>query len=510
MRDKWIRGSRNLAAVAVAAVALAGCGGGASSSPTSSGNSGELDTSATLRVATAAPSRNLDPYLQTSVGGYGYLSPIFDRLTVVDADGNLEPGLAESWEFAPDGSYLELKLRKGVTFHDGAPFDAAAVVANIERGQTMEGSTVVAALKSITGTDIVDEHTVRLRLAPGAGVELPGVFSNNAGMMISPKFIEAGTDIRNDPGKSGSGAYEVASYVPEESLTLVRAEGTNWDPDAGKVAKIEIKAMPDASTRLNGLKTGAVDISWVSSANEVVEAQSLAKSGTLAVDEVSFRNVLGVYMRAQGDLAKPEVRQAVAYSIDPAAVSALFSDTCTPRQQLFPAGSWAADDSYQYPYAFDLDKAKSLVQGVGGAPKITLTFGAGTNTEKPANVIQSMLAAAGLDAELNRCPTARTNRDTWPVTSSPWSPTASRRASIRPRPSARTSRDPTICRTATRRSRNSPRRPRTRLCRRTSAHPCTRTSRSRPSRRRCSYRSATSPMRPSRPTRSRTSTESPG
>ena len=69
MRDNWIRGSRNLAAVAVAAVALAGCGGGASSSPTSSGNSGELDTSATLRVATAAPSRNLDPYLQTSVGG---------------------------------------------------------------------------------------------------------------------------------------------------------------------------------------------------------------------------------------------------------------------------------------------------------------------------------------------------------------------------------------------------------------------------------------------------------
>lgn len=407
MRDKWIRGSRNLAAIAVAAVALAGCGGGASSSTASSGDAGELDTSATLRVATAAPSRNLDPYLQTSVGGYGYLSPIFDRLTVVDADGNLEPGLAESWEFASDGSYLELKLRKGVTFHDGAPFDASAVVANITRGQTMEGSTVVAALKSITGTDIVDEHTVRLRLAPGAGVELPGVFSNNAGMMISPRFIESGTDIRNNPGKSGSGAYEVASYVPEESLTLVRAEGTNWDPEAGKVAGIEIKAMPDASTRLNGLKTGAVDISWVSSANEVVEAQSLAKSGTLAVDDVSFRNVLGVYMRAQGDLAKPEVRQAVAYSIDPAAVSALFSGTCTPRQQLFPAGSWAADDSYQYPYAFDLDKAKSLVQSVGGAPKITLTFGAGTNTEKPANVIQSMLAAAGLDADLNPVPNSQ-------------------------------------------------------------------------------------------------------
>lgn len=407
MRDKWIRRSTSLAAVTVAAVALAGCGGGASSSTASSGDSGELDRSATLRVATAAPSRNLDPYLQTSVGGYGYLSPIFDRLTVVDADGNLQPGLAESWEFAPDGSYLELKLREGVAFHDGAPFDANAVVANIVRGQTMEGSTVVAAMKSIVGTDVVDDYTVRLQLAPGAGVELPGVFSTNAGMMISPRFIEAGTDIRNDPGESGSGAYVVSTYVPEESLTLTRAEGQNWDPEAGKVAGIEIKAMPDASTRLNGLETGAVDLSWISSANEVVEAQSLAKSGTLAVDEVSFRNVLGVYMRAQGDLAQPEVRQAVAYSIDPAAVSALFSGTCKPHQQLFPSDSWAADDSYQYPYAFDPDKAKSLVQGAGGAPKIALTFGAGTNTEKPANVIQSMLAAAGFDAELNPVPNSQ-------------------------------------------------------------------------------------------------------
>lgn len=407
MRDKLIRTSRVMAVAAAASVVLAACGGGASSTTASGGASGELDSAAVLRVATAAPSRNLDPYLQTSVGGYGYLSPIFDRLTVVDADGNLEPGLAESWEFAPDGSYLELKLRKDVTFHDGAPFDAAAVAANIARGKTMEGSTVVAALKNITNVEVVDGHTVRLQLAPGTGVDLPGIFSTNAGMMISPKYIEAGTDIRNNPGKSGSGAYEVSSYVPEESLVLVRAAGTNWDPEAGKVAGIEIKAMPDASTRLNGLKTGAVDLSWVSSANEVVEAQSLAKSGTLAVDEVSFRNVLGVYMRAQGDLAKPEVRQAVAHAIDPAAVSALFSDTCKPHQQLFPADSWAADDSYKYPYGFDLDKAKSLVQSAGGAPKITLTFGAGTNTEKPANVIQSMLAAAGLDAELNPVPNSQ-------------------------------------------------------------------------------------------------------
>ena len=402
MRDKWIRGSRNLAALAAAAAVLAACGGGASSSTTSS-NSGELDSAAVLRVTASAPTRNLDPYLQTSYGGWGYLTPVFDRLTVVDGQGGLQPGLAESWAFAPDGSYLELKLRRGVTFHDGAPFDAAAVAANIQRGKTLEGSTVASALKNITNVEVVDDNTVRLQLAPGTGVELPGVFSSNVGMMVSPKAIAAGTDLRNNPGQAGSGGYVVTAYVPEESVTMARAEGTNWDPEAGKLAGIEFTWVADASTRLNGLKTGATDLSWVSSANEIVEAGSLSKTGTLDVTEVPFRNVLGVYMRPQGDLAKPEVRQAVASAIDPAAISALFSDTCTPNRQLYPAGSWSADESYKYPYQFDLEKAKSLVQQAGGA-KVTLTFAAGTNTEKPANVIQSTLSQAGIDAELNPVP----------------------------------------------------------------------------------------------------------
>lgn len=200
------------------------------SSTTAGGPTGELDSAAVLRVTASAPTRNLDPYLQTSYGGWGYITPVFDRLTVVDGDGALKPALAESWEFAPDGTYLELRLRKDVTFHDGTPFDAAAVAANIDRGKTMEGSTVTAALSDITGVEAVDDHTVRLMLVPGTGVELPGVFTTNVGMMVSPRAIESGADLRNDPGTSGSGAFLVREYIPEESLSLTRAEGTNWDP----------------------------------------------------------------------------------------------------------------------------------------------------------------------------------------------------------------------------------------------------------------------------------------
>ncbi|PBC37324.1 peptide ABC transporter substrate-binding protein [Rhodococcus sp. ACPA4] len=405
MSGKW-NGKGKIAAVSlVAALAVAGCGGGGGTSTAggSTASAADIDRAAVLRVTASAPTRNLDPYLQTSYGGWGYLTPMFDRLTMVDKEGNLVPGLAESWEFSSDGGYLELKLRDDVSFHDGTKFDAAALAANVQRGKTMAGSTVVAALDDITSVDVVDPTTARLNLTKGSGVELPGLFSTNVGMMVSPKTIEAGTDIRNDPGQSGSGPYTVTNYVPEESLEVTRAQGDYWDPAAGLLGGISFKTMPDATTRLNGMQTAATDISWVSSANEIVQAQSLADRNVLGIDKVKFRNVLGVFMRARDDLAKPEVRQAVAHAIDPEAISALFSGTCTPYRQMYPESSWAADPSYQYPYTFDVDKAKSLVESAGGA-KITLTFGAGTNTEKPANVIQSSLAAAGFEAELNPVP----------------------------------------------------------------------------------------------------------
>ncbi|MEU1981817.1 ABC transporter substrate-binding protein [Nocardia sp. NPDC019395] len=405
MNRTRFRVSKNLVATVVFVLALAGCGGG----PINGGFAGpvgDIDRDQVLRVTSSSPLRNLDPYLQASYGGWGYLTLLFDRLTTVDSDGNLIPGLANSWEFAPDGSYLEMKLREDVVFHDGTAFDAAAFAANIRRGRTLEGSTVAAALRNISAVDVVDDHMVRLRLVPGTGVELPGVFSTNVGMMLSPKTIAAGTDIRNGPGAGGSGAYQVSEFVPEESLSLVRAAETNWDPEAGLLAGFEFEWIPDASTRLNGVKTGMTDLTWVSSANEVVQAQMLGQNHSLGVDQVVYRNVLGLYMRPEGDLANPDIRRAVASAIDPAAVSALFSGTCTPNRQLYPAGNWSADPSYEYPYPFDPEKARAVLDSSGGA-RMTLTYAAGTNTEYTANVLQSTLSDAGVDADLEPVPNSQ-------------------------------------------------------------------------------------------------------
>ena len=394
-----------LTAAGTVVMALGACGGGGGgASNGGSAPTGEIDTSATLRVATAAPSRNLDPYMQTSYGGRGFLTPIYDRLTMVDADDEIVPGLATDWEFVDDGSALELTLREDVSFNDGTPFDAESVKANIERGKTMEGSTVVEDLEEINSVEVVDDTTVRLLVDKGEGATLPSKFATNTGMMISPAVIEAGTDIRNDPGLAGSGAYIVDTYVPQESLELVRREGEYWDDEGGRLAGMTITFMPEASTRINGIRTGAIDVTWVSSANEIVEAQNLAQQGAYQVDEVEFRNVLGVMMRPEGALADREIRQGVARAINPDALSALFSETCVPFRQMEPADSWAAADaSYEYPYSFDEVEARQLVDSAGSGT-VTLSFSAGSNTEKPANVIQSQLDAVGLDAELDPVP----------------------------------------------------------------------------------------------------------
>ncbi|WP_433087114.1 ABC transporter substrate-binding protein [Dactylosporangium sp. CA-052675] len=395
---------RVIALTAIGALAVvAGC---TSTSPTDtgSGSGGEIDTSAVLKFASAGPLRDLDPALQTSYGAWGYLFLVWDRLTMLDKDDKIVPGLAKEWNFVDNGSVLELKLRDDVKFHDGTPFDAEAVKANIERGKTLQGSTLKSDLADIESVEVVDAKTVRLKLVKGKGVQLPASFTGTAGMMVSPKAIKDGVDIKNNPGTAGSGPYIATQLVPQEKLVLKRAD-SYWDPSVGRLGGIELQRVPDAAARLNGLQSGQVDLAPLSSASEIAQAgQIVGKGSGLQKHDVKFKNLVGVYMRAtKGDVAKLPIRQAIAQAIDPAAIGALFSGYCTPTRQLVPETDPSRVPGYTYPYEFSVDKAKALVQQAGGA-KVTVTFAAGTNAEQPANVVQASLRAVGIDATLNPVP----------------------------------------------------------------------------------------------------------
>ena len=124
----------------------------------------ELDPDGRLTIGTFAI-YPWDPAKQSSGYAITQLALVFDRLVHTAPDGSLVPGLATAWEYSPDGTTLTFDLRDDVTFQDGTPFDAAAVKANIERSQTLDGSSSKADLARIAEVVAVDPQTVELHLA---------------------------------------------------------------------------------------------------------------------------------------------------------------------------------------------------------------------------------------------------------------------------------------------------------------------------------------------------------
>ena len=121
----------------------------------------------TIMFAARQDIDTLDPHITNRAATRKILIQFTDTLTVINPkDGKVLPGLAESWEVARDGKSYTFKLRKNVKFHDGTPFDAAAVRFTFDRIQEPLGAPGVARafLGPYDGADIVDAYTVRVRL----------------------------------------------------------------------------------------------------------------------------------------------------------------------------------------------------------------------------------------------------------------------------------------------------------------------------------------------------------
>src|SRR5437667_163506 len=147
----------------------------------------------TLRFGLAEDPDILDPTLARTFVGRIVFAALCDKLFDIDEKLEIVPQLATGYEWSADRKALTIKLRKGVTFHDGEKLDAAAVKFNIERHKTMAGSNRRGELAPVMGADVVDDLTVRLNLsAPFA--PLLAQLADRAGMMVSPKAAQAEGD----------------------------------------------------------------------------------------------------------------------------------------------------------------------------------------------------------------------------------------------------------------------------------------------------------------------------
>jgi peptide/nickel transport system substrate-binding protein len=400
---------RRLLTRAVATAALlvtAACSStGAGDTPTSGGaapGGGTFTWSFSVAIS------SMDPHTTPNVYDYLYLWPTYDRLTDLDpTTGEPKPMLAQSWEVAKDGTSLTLKLRSGVTFQDGTPFDAAAVKANLDRMVTDPASTVKGLLTNVDSVQVVDPMTVTIMMKGATAGPMPALLGGFPGTMVSPKaFDDPQLKVTGD----GAGPYKVVS----NDGTTVKYEKYDgyYDPARQKVADIVAQALPDDQTRFNAVLSGDASGVYIRQ-GQIADAK---KAGLTVITGPSpTPNAIEINM-SRAKFADVRVRQAINYALDrPAIAKAAFGDNCTPNTQLFAKGYWAYDDAEAGAYGYDPAKAKQLMAQAG------LSGGFGfqiTSPNIPAWVtmntaIQEQLGKIGITVDLNVVAGAAGNSKYW-------------------------------------------------------------------------------------------------
>ncbi|MFV0526608.1 MAG: ABC transporter substrate-binding protein [Acidimicrobiales bacterium] len=362
----------------------------------------EVNRDGTLRISyTVGPSR-FDPHKATSSYDNTSLFLTYDRLIHQSPAAEAVPGLAESWTFADDGSYLELALRSGVTFHDGQPFNAEAVKGNIERAKTVEGSAVAPELAVIDSVEVVDDTTVHLMLN-GPAASLPLVLSDRAGMMISPAAFDD-PNLVNQP--VGAGMYKVTEYRQDDTIIYERYEDY-WDPDAAAAAKIEYLIQPDSNTRLNAITTGQIDWTLIDPV-QVADAEGAG----LVVDPSPSLAFLHLQLnRSFEPFQDARVRKALNHAIDNAGiVQTVLLGYGDLNDQSFPEWYFAFDEATGTEvYDYNPETARQLLAEAGYADGFSFEVVVPTIPiyQELYQAMQPMMAAVGIDMTLRSVPGAQ-------------------------------------------------------------------------------------------------------
>lgn len=407
MRSKSERRRLSVAALTAAGVvALTGCGspssvaGAGGSGATGQGSTGEVDTNATLRVG-ATVATSLDPVAAPeAVRTLMSTWPVYDRLLQVTEDGQYAPMLATEWAFSDNGTTLDLKLREGVTFTDGAPFNGDAVKANLERYRAATGSASATATAVISSVDVVAPNEVKLRLSRPTTTILNTIAIPIGGAMISPNAL-GNSDLATKP--VGTGAYVLESFEPGQRITYKRrSDGNIWDADTGKPAQVQIGSYaPDASN--NAIRTGQLDVAQAGGGT--TQLQSDIDSGKVIIRrQPTASTVSGVFLNSSiPALANVKVRQAVNTAIDRESLVAAFGEGQAARVQPFPSTVSGFYEAGEKSYAYDVDAAKNLLAEAGYPDGLDLgEFLVANNGRMPAQAqaIQAGLAEIGIQIGL--------------------------------------------------------------------------------------------------------------
>jgi peptide/nickel transport system substrate-binding protein len=356
----------------------------------------------TLRIGLAEDPDMLDPTLGRTYVGRIVFAAFCDKLFDIDDKLNIVPQLALSHETSADGKEMTIKLRPGVKFHDGEPFDAEAAKFSLDRHLSFPTSFRKPELATVDHVDVVDPLTIKLVLKTPFS-PLIAQLTDRAGMMVSPKAAKAEGD------KFGlkpvcAGPYKFVERVQQDRIVFEKF-ADYWNKDNVFIDKVVFLPIVDATVRLANLKSGGLDLIERVLATDIkeVRADSKLKLST-ALELGYFGLTINVAKdKNKGGLSQSEkVRQALDLSIDREAINqVVFNGEFTPGNQ------WVSPEHPYYQKGFpirgrDVGKAKALLKeaGITLPVAVDMMVPKGAESEAVAQVLQSMAAEAGFDLKI--------------------------------------------------------------------------------------------------------------
>src|ERR1700754_3796921 len=349
----------------------------------------------TLRIGLAEDPDMLDPTLGRTYVGRIVFAAFCDKLFDIDEKLNIVPQLALSHETSADGKEVTIKLRPGVKFQDGEPFDAEAAKFSLDRHLTFPTSFRKPELATVDHVDVVDPLTIKLVLKTPFS-PLIAQLTDRAGMMVSPKAAKAEGD------KFGlhpvcAGPYKFVERVQQDRIVFEKF-ADYWNKDNVFIDKIVFLPIVDAAVRLANLKSGGLDLLERLLATDIKDVKADPRLKLSTAIELGYQGItLNIgHDKTKGPLSQSaKVRQALDLAIDRDAINQVVFNG-----EFQVGNQWVNPDHPYYQkavpvHARNVEKAKALLKEAGVTPPVSVDFlvPKGAETEAVAQVVQSMAAA---------------------------------------------------------------------------------------------------------------------
>lgn len=353
-----------------------------------------------IRIGLQDDIGSLDPARSVQFVDRVVFASLCNSLVDITPDLKFTPMLATSWSTSADGKTLTFKLRQGVKFQDGEPFNAAAVKANLERDRTLQTSNRKSELASIDHIDTPDNYTVAIVLKqPDAS--LLASLSDRAGMMLSPKTFADPAGVASHPVCSGP--YKFVQRVQNDRVVLEKFDGY-WDAAKYPIQRVIFQPIPDATVRLANLRSGSLDMLERLAPSDVNSAKGDSNLKFVSIPGLGYYYVafnLNNGPRGNSVLRDKRVRQAFDLAIDRDAINQVIgAGIFAPANQALPKSSPYFDAALPVEHR-DVAKAKALLKAAGHEHvEIEFAYPNNTVSSQIVQMLQAMVGEAGFTLKL--------------------------------------------------------------------------------------------------------------